>query len=142
MKEFKNKKIIIINAAPEFLFKKKTSSINKNILKQRMYNILSPLDQFVIKENRVPNDNERQKIENYYFSSLNFTKITKTNFLLEKSSRELKIQYYNFFDKLCMIKEEKCEIIQNDNKLYLDDNGHLSIEGKIFFLSKIENLIK
>lgn len=142
MKEFKNKKIIIINAAPEFLFKKKTTSVYKNILKQRMHNILSPLDQFVIKEDRVPNGNERQKLENYYFSSLNFSKITQTNFLLEKLSRQLKIQHYNFFEKLCMIKDEKCEIIRNGNKLYLDDNGHLSIEGKIFFSKKIENLIK
>ena len=94
-----------------------------------MYNILSPLDQFVIKENRVPNDNERQKIENYYFSSLNFTKITKTNFLLEKSSRELKIQYYNFFDKLCMKKNENYILMIMD--IY-------PLKEKYFFQAKLK----
>ena len=146
IKKFQNKKIIIVISAPEFRFKLEpefpiAKKDDLNSLQRRLFEVSSPIEQFVILNGRIPKKNENEKLEHYYYNSLNIENLRKNNFLLFKESQAIKIKYYDVFSKVCDNSNKNCEIIYNNRKVFLDKNGHFSKAGKELISKKIGDLI-
>ena len=142
MEILKNKRIVIVNTSPEFSFSNNLIKIEydfKNSLKQRLYDVSSPIDKFVILNDRLPKKNENQSLERFYFKSLK--EIKDLNSMLFEKSKKLKVEYYNFYNKICFDFKKNCKVIYNDEKIYLDNTGHFTESGKKFISSNMKDFL-
>ena len=146
LKNLRNKRIIIVNSSPEFDFKSNNSyeieKHNLNLLQQRLLDVSPPLDQFILLNNRVPKKKERVKLENFYYEKLKLNELKMINSSLLELSKVLKLEYYDLFNKICSNELRNCKIINDDKKLFLDDNGHFTKFGKSFVSRKLEDFLK
>ena len=60
------------------------------------------------------------------------------NSSLLKLSKVLKLEYYDLFNKICGNELRNCKIINDDKKLFLDDNGRL-LNSESFVSRKLED---
>ncbi len=118
---YHRKKLIITSNAPEFITLSGTTLI----------------DQFVLTENRLPNEIELIKIEKNYFNNLNLIKTDYFNKKLMAFSNNNNLIYLNKFDYLCSNKTESCDVLTNNSEKILFDYGHSSVKGAKYIGKKI-----
>ena len=76
-------------------------------------------------------------MEKKYFLSIK-PKITVNNNFLEKKSKELSIQYLDYFNIICNKIQRTCDILTDDlMSIHTDTKGHISNEGKKYIGKKI-----
>ena len=107
-----------------------------------MLDVSPPLDRFILLNNRVPKKKERVKLENFYYEKLKLNELKMINSSLLELSKVLKLEYYDLFNKICSNELRNCKIINDDKKLFLDDNGHFTKFGKSFVARKLEDFLK
>ena len=61
--------------------------------------------------------------------------------MLFEKSKKLKVEYYNFYNKICFNFEKNCKVIYNDEKIYLDNTGHFTESGKKFISSNMKDFL-
>ena len=136
------KKLIIVSSSPEFNFtdtKFKIAEIDiKDILYFNFFNKSSHIDKFILKNNRVPNNQERIEIGKEYYSKLNHDRIN-LDASLEIISAKQKIDFFSFFELLCSKENQECNIMtNNDVKIFSDDKGHITYTGSDYLSSKFQ----
>ena len=102
MEILKNKRIVIVNTSPEFSFSNNLIKIEydfKKSLKQRLYDVSSPIDKFVILNDRLPKKTKIKVWKDFIFKNLK--EIKDLNSMLFEKSKKLKVEYYNFYNKIC-----------------------------------------
>ena len=116
-----NKKVIITTQHPLFYHK----------------NEKSLLDEFYIKNKRLPNDKELLLIENNKFLSTNNVIIEQKNKILKKIAIKNKIIILNKMDYLCDLNEKKCFTMTKDSdKIHLSTD-HVTLSGAKFLGKRI-----
>jgi len=143
LKFFKNKEIIIVNSSPEFNFSKENqfkSEKRQNFLTQRLNDISTPINKFIISYNRLPTNLEKELLENYYYKNLKINSMNYINSTLKNKSNNLRIKYYDFFSKIC--KKKRCKVITQEKNLFSDNNGHITDYGKEFMANKINDFLR
>ena len=116
-----NKKVIITTQHPLFYHK----------------NEKSLLDEFYIKNKRLPNDKELLLIENNKFLSTNNVIIEQENKILKKIAIKNKIIILNKMDYLCDQNEKKCFTMTKDSdKIHLSTD-HVTLSGAKFLGKRI-----
>ena len=116
----KEKKIVIVSRPPTFSHG----------------GIYTIVDEFVLRNNRLPNKLEKIKIKRDYFNEIDKTTYAK-NRELKVISNELKIGYLDRFDYSCNLNRKECDFFtENEEKIYFD-YGHYTLEGAKYFGKKI-----
>ena len=131
-----NKKILIIGPNPEFAWSnsKKTFKKKLNILQNQLYNTSQPFDKFIIMNNRFPNNEEIEEMKKKYFNLLDLEKMIKKNEKIRDIANKNNLDYLNFFELACSIKEKKCNYLDsNMNKIHKTEAGHFTKEGLNYF---------
>lgn len=111
-----NKKIIITSNHPNFYFRN-----SRNII-----------DEFYLKNKRLPNKMEKKILEQKKFYSMN-NKTKKINSFLEKYTKSNHIKFLNKKDFLCRNKQNRCYILTDQNDKTHLDAAHITLSGAKFF---------
>jgi peptidoglycan/LPS O-acetylase OafA/YrhL len=115
LKEY-NKKIIFTSQHPDFYFKN-----SRNII-----------DEFYLKNKRLPDTLEKEKLEIKKFNS-ELEKSKNINKFLKKYAKLNNIKFLDKKDFLCRDDQNRCYVLTNDNdKIHLDA-AHITISGAKFF---------
>ncbi len=119
-----NKKVILASNRPQFYF----SSNNLTII-----------DEFFLKNKRLPNDNEKLALERKYFLSIN-PKIKKKNVLIEKIAKDYQIDFIDTKELICSDKKKTCEFLTDSNSKIMFDDSHFTVEGAKYLGTRIKKL--
>ena len=99
-----------------------------------MYNTSQPFDKFIIMNNRFPNNEEIEEMKKKYFNLLDLEKMIKKNEKIRDIANKNNVDYLNFFELACSIKEKKCNYLDsNMNKIHKTEAGHFTKEGLNYF---------
>tara|TARA_B100000035_G_C20955880_1_gene534163 strand:- start:16 stop:921 length:906 start_codon:yes stop_codon:yes gene_type:complete len=122
----KNKKIIISNSNIPFKFYGEKFTI---------------LDRFLIKNKKIPNNEDLKKLEEEYFKVYKSNTIYYDfNKILKNFSEKNNIIFFNREPIQCDILEKKCLVLSNDKKKLVYDYDHFTMEGsKVFGLKLIKS---
>ena len=121
-----NKKIIISNSNIPFKFYAEKYTI---------------LDRFLIKNKKIPNDEDLKKLEEEYFKVYKSNIIySDFNKILKNFSNKNNIIFFNREPMQCDVLEKKCLVLSNDKKKLVYDYDHFTMEGyKVFGLKLIKS---
>ena len=129
-------------------FKKKKKKVIITFQHPTFYHIFgkSLLDEFFIKNNRLPNKKELFLLEKTQFSLMNNYKdktkyneeyYFKKNQILIKIAKENKIKILNQIDYLCATDDQRCLVMTDDqDKIFLGED-HITLSGARFLGKKI-----
>ena len=117
------KKIILTTNSPHFYYK----------------NHLTLVDEFYIKNKRLPKDGEIILLEQEYYKNIN-NKVEILNEKIENISKNFNIKLLNKLDLLCDLKLKRCEFLTKDKDKILFDDSHYSVKGARYIGKKIFNL--
>lgn len=134
-----NKKVIIFSSNPEFNFEKihiKEFDF-QNILKSILYKNSDYIDRFIIKNNRMPNNEELIQINKKYYNSLKMSIIKKDKMIKEISELN-KVKYFDFKSLICNYEKNSCfDLTKSYKKIYTDQLGHLSSDASKYTANQI-----
>ena len=117
------KKILLTTNSPHFYYK----------------NNLTLVDEFYIKNKRLPKDGEIILLEQEYYKNIN-NKVEILNEKIENISKNFNIKLLNKLDLLCDLKLKRCEFLTKDKDKILFDYSHYSVKGAKYIGKKIFNL--
>lgn len=134
-----NKKVIIFSSNPEFNFEKihiKEFDF-QNILKSILYKNSDYIDRFIIKNNRMPNNEELIQINKKYYNSLKMS-IMKKDKMIKEISELNKVKYFDFKSLICNYEKNSCfDLTKSYKKIYTDQSGHLSSDASKYTANQI-----
>ncbi len=111
-----NKKIIITSHHPNFYFKN-----SRNII-----------DEFYLKNKRLPDEFEKERLEKKKFNSED-NKSKNINQFLKEYTKSNNIKFLDKKDFLCRKDQNRCHILTDENdKIHLDA-AHITLSGAKFF---------
>ena len=120
----KNKKrVILFNQKPHFYF----------------YNNFSLVDEFFLKFNRLPNEEEKINMEKKYFDSIS-QETRKINTSLKSIAQNKEIKLFNKVELFCNELKRRCKYLTDDNYKLFYDHSHYTIEGSKYIGKKIYEL--
>jgi len=102
-------------------------------------NIFTPLDKFVLKNNKKPSLKEIDQLEKVLFKQIP-NSVFKNNKKLEKISKKNNLTYLNKFNYACNLYEKKCKILTSQNKKIYYDNSHYTLDGSFYFVYLFKKL--
>ena len=102
-------------------------------------NIFTPLDKFVLKNNKKPSLKEIDQLEKVLFKQIP-NSVFKNNKKLEKISKKNNLTYLNKFNYACNLYEKKCKILTSQNKKIYYDNSHYTLDGNFYFVYLFKKL--
>ena len=118
-----NKTIVIFSHKPGFYFE----------------NYQTYVDQFFIKEKKLPEGSDLIDMEKKYFNSID-DKSKRINMILKKISKKYDLKFFETSELICDYKERMCEFITPDKQKILFDNFHYSVDGARYIGKKIFSL--
>ena len=118
-----NKTIIIFSNKPGFYFE----------------NYQTYVDQFFIKEKKLPEGSDLIDMKKKYFNSID-DKSKRSNIILKKISKKYDLKFFETSELICDYKESVCEFITPDKQKILFDDFHYSVDGARYIGKKIFNL--
>ena len=119
-----NKKIILASNRPQFYF----SSNNLTIV-----------DEFFLKNKRLPYEDEKLDLKKKYFLSIN-PNLEKKNSEIEKIAKNNQIDFINMKDLMCTVQKKTCEFLTSNNSKIMFDDSHFTVEGAKYLGNKIKEL--
>jgi len=119
-----NKEIIITSRMPLFYFKDRFSII----------------DNFYLKNKRLPNEGEKLILEKRYFQSKNNKDIDNINNKLLMVSKNNKVKFLKKIDLICEQSFKTCHFLTPDDHKIFRDGAHLTVEGANFIGKKINDV--
>ena len=119
----KEKKIIIMSQSPLFKWK----------------NIFTTLDLFVIKNQKLPDNDDLNYLEKEMFLEIN-TKVFDNNKKLKILSNKYNINYFDKLNYTCNVSSKKCFVLTEEKHKIFYDNSHYTISGSKYFQKKISHL--
>ena len=102
-------------------------------------NIFTPLDKFVLRNNKKPSLKEIDQLEKVLFKQIP-NSVFKNNKKLEKISKKNNLTYLNKFNYACNLYEKKCKILTSQNKKIYYDNSHYTLDGSFYFVYLFKKL--
>tara|TARA_B110000259_G_C14008207_1_gene398673 strand:+ start:290 stop:2191 length:1902 start_codon:yes stop_codon:yes gene_type:complete len=102
-------------------------------------NIFTPLDKFVLRNNKKPSLKEIDQLEKVLFKQIP-NSVFKNNKKLEKISKKNNLTYLNKFNYACNLYEKKCKILTSQNKKIYYDNSHYTLDGNFYFVYLFKKL--
>ena len=102
-------------------------------------NIFTPLDKFVLKNNKKPSLKEIDQLEKVLFKQIP-NSVFRNNKKLEKISKKNNLTYLNKFNYACNLYEKKCKILTSQNKKIYYDNSHYTLDGSFYFVNLFKKL--
>ena len=118
-----NKIIIIFSNKPGFYFE----------------NYQTYVDQFFIKEKKLPEGSDLIDMKKKYFNSID-DKSKRNNIILKKISKKYDLKFFETSELICDYKDRVCEFITPDKQKILFDDFHYSVDGARYIGKKIFNL--
>ena len=119
-----NKKVILASNRPQFYF----SSNNLTIV-----------DEFFLKNKRLPYEGEKLDLKKKYFLSIN-PNLEKKNSEIEKIAKNNQIDFINMKDLMCTVQKKTCEFLTSNNSKIMFDDSHFTVEGAKYLGNKIKEL--
>lgn len=118
-----NKTIIIFSNKPGFYFE----------------NYLTYVDQFFIKEKKLPEGPDLINMKKKYFNNID-KKSQKINLELKKVAYKYNLKFFETSELICNHNESVCEFITPEKQKILFDDFHYSVDGARFIGKKIFKL--
>ncbi len=118
-----DKTIIIFSNKPGFNFK----------------NYQTYVDQFFMKEKKLPEGSDLIDMKKKYFNSID-DKSKRNNIILKNISKKYDLKYFETSNLICNYKESVCEFLTPDKQKILFDDFHYSVDGARYIGKKIFNL--
>lgn len=138
--EIKKKIIIITSGFPEFNFNNyrdifsKEDNYDKKILIRQLYHRYTPVDKFLLNNNRFPNSLEKQNIEREYYNLLNLEKYQQNLKYFKSLENKKNIFFLDQYKYVCDLSIKKCTVYTDKmEKIHIDSIGHQSLSGSEFF---------
>ena len=120
----KNKEVIVASNRPEFYFSS---------------NYLTIIDEFFLKNSRLPNNNEKLDLEKKYYISIK-PELKIKNALIEKIAKDNRVRFLKTKELICSDQKETCEFLTDSNGKIIFDSSHFTVEGAKYLGNKIEEL--
>ena len=95
---------------------------------------------FIIKNRRLPNNEEIFKLEKKYFNYTKVFSLKDTNSELKKISKEYKIKFLDKNLFMCNKLIETCDIITTKFEKIYWDGEHITVAGSYYLTDKISKL--
>ena len=118
-----NKTIIIFSNKPGFYFE----------------NYQTYVDQFFIKEKKLPEGPDLMNMKKKYYNNIN-EKSKKNNFELKKVADNYNLKFFETSELICNHNENICEFITPEKQKILFDDFHYSVDGARYIGKKIFKL--
>ena len=133
--QFPKKKIIIASKNPEYIFQKPLKKIW----------LYTDIDFFIDKNGKNYFENKNSNyikdfFDNRYYQLINY-EVKELNKILAKFSNENKLLYFDTFNLICNHNKKRCHSLTDGGEKIFFDNGHISIQGSIFFGNIFSNVI-
>ena len=119
-----NKKVILASNRPKFYF----SSNNLTIV-----------DEFFLKNKRLPYEDEKLDLKKKYFLSIN-PNLERKNAEIKKIAKNNQIEFINMKNLMCSVQKKTCEFLTSNNSKIMFDDSHFTVEGAKYLGIKIKEL--
>lgn len=133
---FPKKKIVIVSKNPEYIFQKSLKKIY----------LYTDIDFFIDENGKSYFKNKKDDYIKDFFDKRYYqlidNQVMEVNKILEKFSNENKLLYFDIFSLICTENKKKCHSLTDKGEKTFFDNGHISIQGSIFFGILFKNEIK
>lgn len=118
--------IVIQSEAPEFFNEKKKYKLK--------YMNFSRLDEFLVKYNRIPNQEDKKKLRKlYYLDYINNERVITINKKLRSIANNNNLKFIDSIKYFCDLQNKECYFFTEDNKKIYWDGVHMTEEGNKFF---------
>ena len=142
--KYNNKKLVITSNTPEFNYKKSSEFADRTVIKDSIltdlfYKKSTLIDLIVLKNSRIPSNEEKLEIEKKYYKFIPEA-LLDLNKKIEKKSQDLDIVFLDKIDYVCNKMEERCEVLMPDNSKIYYDYGHYTVGASKYFGKKIHKV--
>lgn len=149
IKYFKEKNIdlIITSANPEFnIIENSKFDGKKNYKNALLVNTLfqksTIIDKYFLSNKKLPDGNDLKKMEQDYFSRVNWHNYNMINKTLIEISKNNNVKFVDDLNLLCNLKNKSCSVLFENSKIHWDIQGHTTLKSKKFLSDRILKITK